>query len=474
MNAPSPPATSSGNLSTSKVAPEVVPHTELHPLRDGSVELLGAVRQVTGAMTRVDLGGVKILVDCGIAQGRDAARWTFPEAARDVDAVVLTHGHQDHIGSLPALLEGGFDKPIYLTRGTLAIASISLEDSLSFGSTSPAEQERFLRRFRELARPIELGDRTSIAGSQTKAAVDLWLREAGHILGSSSAELRSAESRVLCSGDLGRPNSPLLRDPESSWSDDAPFDVVVLETTYGDRDHAHGRDDIARDLERILRDAIERRGPILVPSFAIGRTQTLLYFINELVESGTIKGLPVAIDTPMGLAITETYQSFSRLFDRDALDRLAHGDDPLDFEDLFAVRRGRESARLGEVDGPILIIAGSGMCTGGRIVGHLVRELGDPRATVLFVGHQADGTPGRAIQDAGRRPGSTVRLDGQTIPVRAKIERLNGLSAHADRAELVRWLGHLPRVRRVALHHGEVAAQEDFATYATEHFARSR
>jgi metallo-beta-lactamase family protein len=455
----------------SDVVPEILPHTEVHPLKDGRVELLGAVRQVTGAMTRVDLGGVQILVDCGIAQGKDAARWKFPDAARDVDAVVLTHGHQDHIGSLPALLEGGFDKPIYLTRGTLAIASISLEDSLSFGTTSPKEQERFLKRFRELSRPLELAQRAPIQGSRAAASVDLWLREAGHILGSSSAELRSTQSRVLCSGDLGRPNSPLLRDPETNWSDDAPFDVVVLESTYGNRDHAHGREDIARDLERILKDALQRRGPILVPSFAIGRTQTLLYFLNEIVESGKIEHLPVAIDTPMGLAITETYQSFTRLFDRDALERLARGDDPLDFEDLFAVRRGRESARLAEVEGPILIIAGSGMCTGGRIVGHLVRELGDPRATVLFVGHQADGTPGRAIQDAARRPGASVYLGGEKIPVRAKIERLAGLSAHADRRELLAWLGHLPGIRRVALHHGEVDAQRDFATYATAHLS---
>jgi metallo-beta-lactamase family protein len=454
--------------------PTFLPHTEAHPLRDGRVELLGAVRQVTGAMTRVDLGGVRVLVDCGVAQGKDAARWRFPDAARDVDAVVLTHGHQDHIGSLPALLEGGFDKPIYLTRGTLAIASISLEDSLSFGTTSPREQERFLKRFRELARPLELDEVARIGGSRDSVSVDLWLREAGHILGSASAELRSRESRVLCSGDLGRPNSPLLRDPETRWPDDAPFDVVVLESTYGNRDHAHGREDIARDLERILQDAMQRRGPILVPSFAIGRTQTLLYFLNELVESGKVANLPVAIDTPMGLAITETYQAFTRLFDREALGRLARGDDPLDFEDLFAVRRGRESARLGEVEGPILIIAGSGMCTGGRIVGHLVRELSDPRATVLFVGHQADGTPGRAIQDAGRRPGTTVSLGGEKIAVRAKIERLAGLSAHADRAELVRWLGHLPGARRVALHHGEVDAQEAFAAYASDFFATQR
>ena len=448
--------------------PEVIPHTETHAVRGGEVRLLGAVRMVTGAMTRVDLGGARVLVDCGLAQGRDAARWTFPEAARDVDAVVLTHGHLDHIGSLPALLAGPFDKPIYATRATLAIAALSLEDSLSFTDLSNAEATRFLGRFKALARPLDLRAGALLPGRAGESDLQLTLHEAGHILGSASAELRSKDTRLLVSGDLGRPNSPLLRDPETHWQDRTPFELVVMESTYGDRDHGHSREDIAENLERILRAAIARGGHILVPAFALGRTQTLLYFLNALVEAGKIEDLPVAIDTPLGLAFTETYKTFSRLYDKDSLDRLAAGDDPLDFADLFAVRRGHESARLGSAKGPVLIIAGSGMCTGGRIVGHLARDLPNPRTTVLFVGHQGEGTPGRAIQKAAQRPGSTVYLDKRQIPVHAAIETLSGLSAHADRTELLTWLERLPGVARVALHHGEVGAQEGFARFCQE------
>lgn len=447
--------------------PAIVPTTEVHPIRDGEGELrlLGAVRQVTGAMTRVELGGSRVLVDCGLSQGREARNTPFPDAARDIDALVLTHGHLDHIGTLPTLLEGAFDKPIFATRATLAIARISLEDSLSMSDASEREVERFLARFDALTRPLELGAMTALPG-RGKTGLRLCLHEAGHILGSSSAELRTASARVLCSGDLGRPNSPLLRDPETRWQDRTPFDLVVVESTYGNRDHAHGREDISKNLARILVEAVARGGHILVPAFAIGRTQTLLYFINDLVEAGQLPPLPVAIDTPMGLAVTETYKAFTRLYDKESLARLSRGDDPLDFEDLFAVRRGRESARLGDVKGPILIIAGSGMCTGGRIVRHLARDLADARTTVLFVGHQAEGTPGQAIQRAAGHPGRTVYLDGVDTPVNATIETLSGLSAHADRGELLTWLRRLPGVARVALHHGEVAAQEEFAAFA--------
>jgi metallo-beta-lactamase family protein len=244
----------------------------------------------------------------------------------------------------------------------------------------------------------------------------------------------------------------------------SPVNVVVLESTYGSREHAHSHADIERDLEAILKDAIARKAKVLVPAFAIGRTQTLLYFLNDLVESKRIPAVPVAIDTPMGLAVTETYKRFSRLFDRESLDLLARGDDPLDFEELFQVRRGRDSHKLDRVEGPIVIIAGSGMCTGGRIVGHLREGLPSERTTVLFVGYQAEGTPGRRIQEAAKR-GGTVHIDGEDVVVRARVETLRGLSAHADRKELRAWLKAVPDVRRVALHHGDVETQDAFAAW---------
>lgn len=439
--------------------PEFAPCTEAHPLLDGEVRLLGAVRQVTGAMTRVDTGNTRLLVDCGVAQGRE--RMAFPDAALDADALVLTHGHLDHIGNVPVLLDRGFDKPIYATPATLEIARISLEDSLGMERLSDREIEGFLRRFRELSRAVPYESSLRIGG------VELTFHEAGHILGSASAEVRSAKSRVIVSGDLGRPNSPILRDPNTTWRKDRPVDVVVMESTYGAREHAHTHDDIEHDLEAILKDAIAKGGKVLVPAFAIGRTQTLLWFLNDLVESGRIPHVPVAIDTPMGLAITQAYEHWRSLFDKESLDRLARGDDPLDFEKLFSVKRGKDSARVRDMPGPMIVIAGSGMVTGGRILGHLREGLPDPTTTVLFVGYQAEGTPGRRIQRAAE-DGGKVRIDGEEVVVRARIATLKGLSAHADRKELLSWLRAVPQVKHVALHHGDVEAQESFAKYVED------
>jgi metallo-beta-lactamase family protein len=397
------------------------------------------------------------LVDCGVAQGRD--RMVFPDEALDAQALILTHGHQDHIGSVPTLLERGWSGAIYATGATLEVAKISLEDSLSMQRLPPSEIRIFMKRFAELARPLPYGTEHRIG------AVTLKLEEAGHIIGSASAVLESEKSRVILSGDLGRKNSPILQDPCVQWGM-RPVDLVVMESTYGNREHAHSHDDIEHDLEEILKDAIARRARVLIPAFAIGRTQVLLYFLNRLVESGRIAKIPVAIDTPMGLAITDTYKHFEKLFDKESLEQLARGDDPLDFEALFCVKRGRDSARLDDLPGPMVIIAGSGMCTGGRIVGHLRQGLPSESTTVLFVGYQGEGTQGRRIQTAAKN-GGTVRIDREDVVVRARVETLKGLSAHADRTELLAWLKCIPSVRRVALHHGDVAAQEDFTAWAT-------
>lgn len=438
---------------------EIVACTAVHPLPDGEVRLLGAVECVTGAMSRVELGGTRLLVDCGIAQGREARDWVFPDAARDVDAVVLTHGHHDHIGSLPHLLEGGFDKPILATAATLDIARISLEDSLSMQRATFRETKGLLDAFDRLARPVAYDQRGPVGG------LTLSFREAGHILGSASVDIVSGKSRVILSGDLGRPRAPLLKDPFTDWPKGPAVDLVVMESTYGERDHEHGHDDIAAKLRSVVQEVVDRKGKIFIPAFAIGRTQVILYFLNELVEAGKLPRVPVAIDTPMGLLVTATYSKFQQLYDAESLHKLAHGDAPLDFEQLYASRRGADSARLRDAPGPLIIIAGSGMLTGGRIVSHLVDGgLSDERNLLLFAGHQGSGTPGRRIQDAART-GGKVWLDGQEVQVRARIDTLRGLSAHADRKELAAWLGHIPQVKRVALHHGEVSAQRALVDY---------
>lgn len=434
--------------------------TRRHPLPDGRLTLLGAHESVTGAMTRVESGGGALLVDCGIAQGREAARFQFPEAARDVSAVILTHGHNDHVGSLPTLFDGGYSGPVYGTAPTLDIADVVLSDGIRLNGGSDRDVTRFRRRLKELSHTVPYDRAFTPPGYSGKA----WFREAGHILGSASVELMSQRSRVIVSGDLGRPDSPILRDYETTWEEDPPLDLVVMESTYGDREHRHTHGDVELELERLVHRALGDGGHILVPAFAIGRTQTLLYHLNTLVEAGRIPDLPVAIDTPMGLKVTEMHRRAEHLYDKEAQAKLASGDKPLDFRDLYAVKRGRDSVRLRDVAEPMLIIAGSGMCTGGRIVGHLVELLPKPETCVLFVGFQAPGTPGREIQRAARKHGR-VRLGGHEVPVRAAVETLSGLSAHADRTELKRWLNALPSPKRLALHHGEPEAQRGFAKW---------
>ncbi len=445
----------------------IIPCEAEHALPDGRVRLLGAVKGVTPTMTLVETGGAKLLVDAGAPlRTRD---WRLPQEALEVDAVLLTHAHADHVSGLPALLDAGFKKPIFATRATLDIAQILLADSIYLNGGRDKNIREFAEQFRRLQRPVRYNDSIHPVSNKEVSAS---FREAGHILGSASLEIISPESRAIISGDLGRPGSPILRDHNTVWSDDRPVDLVLLETTYGDHAQEHAPTDLESQLERAIKRALRDGGHILVPAFAIGRTQVLLYLLNNLVESGRIKNLPVAVDTPMGLRVTDTYSRFKKLYDRESVDKIADGDDPLEFEELYAVYRGRESRRLADIEQSMLIIAGSGMCTGGRIVGHLKELLPKPETNVVFVGHQAGGTPGRFIQEAaanGRaKSGTTVRFDGEEIPLRAEVETLHGISAHADRDELAAWLGAIPNVKRVALHHGDELAQRAFAEWYAE------
>jgi metallo-beta-lactamase family protein len=433
--------------------------TRQHQLEDGELTLLGAHASVTGAMTRIELGNQRVLVDCGVPQGLSAEDWRFDEAALDVGAVFLTHAHNDHIGSLPTLIEGGYAGPIYGTPATLEVALLVLEDGLTQQGMSRADVGRTIRQIDTLMRPLPYGLTHDLGGG-----VECAFREAGHMLGSASLELWSRRSRVICSGDLGRPGSPLLPDYNTAWRNGRPVDLVLMESTYGDQDHQHGHGDVERELERILLHAIERRGHVVVPAFAIGRTQSLLHHLQALVAARRIPVIPLAIDGPLGINVTKTYSDFARLFDRESLSRVASGMEALDLEGAFQAQSLANGQHLSEMAGPLLILAGHGMCTGGRIIGHLRRLLPLEQTTLLFIGYQAEGTPGRAIQRAASR-GGRVWLDHEEVRVRATVETLDGLSAHADRSELARWLRAIPDVRRIALHHGEPKAQRSFANW---------
>lgn len=439
---------------------DIVPLTRRHRLADGEVTLLGAHASVTGTMIRVELGQQRLLVDCGQPQGAEAFEWELDPSALEVDGVVLTHAHLDHMGALPALLDRGFSGHIYGTPATLAIAQLVLGDALGLEGRTAGDSARLLSELARLGRPLRYEQR-----EQLGASVELMLHDSGHILGSASVELTSPKSRVIVSGDLGRPGSPLLGDYNTVWRQGRPVDLVLMESTYGDDEHAHGHAEMELELERVMSQAAQRGGSVLVPAFAIGHAQALLFHLCNLVRERKLPMLPVAFDSPLGLRVAYSYDDFSQLIDRQSLDAMAQGEEPFDFGGLYAEAQ-EDMPRLSMMPGPMLIIAGHGMCTGGRIVGHLRRLLPIDQTTVVFVGYQAEGTPGRAIQRAATR-GGRVWLDHEEVRVRAHVETLSGLSAHADRRELARWVGAVPDVQRVGLYHGEPKAQRSFAAWYT-------
>ena len=441
---------------------EIVATTQEHKIPEGRVLLLGAMDQVTGAMTLIEQpGGQSLLIDCGSPIGKVAEDWLLPSEAIGAEALLLTHGHTDHVSGLADLLAAGFRKPIYGTFATLELTRLNMRDGLRLQGESNGAIRSFLKSFNRLAKEIKYNQTVDELGDFAGQAV---FREAGHIMGSASIDITTPNARVLCSGDLGRPDSPILEDYNTTYPDGPPIDLLVMESTYGNREHKTHSKEVEEELEHAIKHALRDGGHILVPAFAIGRTQTLLYHLNTLVESGRIEDLPVALDSPMGIKVTELYSESRELFDEEARALLSRGDDPLEFEDLYAVNRHKHSVQLRDVPDPMLIIAGSGMCTGGRIVGHLQELLPVKETCVLFVGYQAAGTPGRAIQEAARTQG-TVRIGREEVVVRAEIKTMSGLSAHADRQELKAWLDAVPTPKRVALHHGEASVQHDFARW---------
>ena len=259
--------------------------TARHPLPGGAVHLLGALRTVTGAATLVELGSSRVLVDCGIAQGRAARSWSPSRECATADAVVLTHGHNDHVGGLPELIESGWSGPIWSTPATAELTRLVLADSLRLRGRTRARARTLMARLEELQSPARYG-----VGFKPASGVEarVTFREAGHILGSASVELESEGARLICSGDIGRPGTPILRDPFTAWSEHRPVDLVVMESTYGDRDHPAGPEVVRDRLKALVLRALEDGGHILVPAFAIGRTQSLLYHLNDLAESGEL------------------------------------------------------------------------------------------------------------------------------------------------------------------------------------------
>lgn len=433
-----------------------------------TVLFAGAAGTVTGSKHLVRSGEESILLDCGLFQGLKELRlrnWGAPPFdPRAVTAVVLSHAHLDHVGYLPILVRRGFHGPVFCTPATASLAAVVLRDAARLqeedadranrrGYTrhrpalplfTVADAEQALSRLRVR----QYGD--AFPCSRTVQAT---FRRAGHILGSATVQLDidgPGSPRLCFSGDLGRPGRPILRDPEPV----AVADLLLLESTYGDRIHAS---DPADQLARVIRETAGRGGAVIVPAFAIDRAQELLWMLHSLEQEGRLPLVSVHLDSPMAIDVTEIYCRHPEEHDLEMQTLVDEDRCPLRSRDLRLVRTRDDSKALLDRTGPMIVIAGSGMATGGRVLHHLARRLPDHRNTILFTGFQAVGTRGRALLDGA----STVRIHGRDVPVRARIEMIDGLSAHADQRETLRWLGGFTRPPAMTwLVHGEPTQAE--------------
>lgn len=433
------------------------------------LHFLGANRQVTGSRYMVEAGGLRIMIDCGMFQERKflGRNWETPIVdPKTLDFLLLTHAHLDHTGLIPRFVANGFSNPIIATEPTTDLTEIIMMDSAKI-QKEDAEYKK--KRHKKQGRKGKYPTVPLYTTEDSIAAVSLLrgvkynepvklndqvtavFHEAGHILGSAHLELRVTENgstkKVVFSGDVGQWDKPLIRDP--SLLDAA--DYVVMESTYGDRNHKDAGD-VATQLADAVNDVVERRGNLIIPTFAIERAQELIYHISQLVYEGRIPNIPVFLDSPMAVNVTDLFRKY-----RDYMDAKTHalfdsGQPPLRFPGLKLVRSVDESKAINDSNPPNIIMAASGMCTGGRIKHHLRANISRHDATILFVGYQAHGTLGRLILD-GREE---VRIHGREFTVRAKTAQIYGFSAHGDCDDLIRWLGHLKQPpKQVFLTHGE-------------------
>jgi metallo-beta-lactamase family protein len=428
-----------------------------------NVQFLGGAGTVTGSMHLVRAGARQVLLDCGLLQGFKELRLrNWIDRVPDIgalDAVVLSHAHLDHTGYLPRLVRAGYRGPVYCSAATADLLGIMLPDAAHL-QEEQAEHANFkgFARHRP-ALPLYTAEDALAAldtlvprpyGSAFALAdgVTATFRRAGHILGSASVDLgldSGRDARLVFSGDLGRPHQPILRGPEAV----PRADLLLLESTYGNRRH---EGDPPAELSRIVNETARRGGVLLIPAFAVGRTQAIVWLLRELEQDGRIPALPTYVDSPMALDATEIYLRHPEDHDLGMETLLNHGHHPLQTRHYHLARSRDDSRALNDLKGPVIIISASGMATGGRVLHHLKLRLGDARTTVLLVGFQAAGTRGRALQEGAK----TLRILGAEVTVRARVETLDGLSAHADQAELLAWLERFEQPpREIQLVHGE-------------------
>jgi metallo-beta-lactamase family protein len=445
-----------------------------------SVTFYGACGTVTGSCTFLAWGATRLLVDCGFYQGGEELerrnREPFAFDPRSLTAVVVTHAHLDHVGLLPRLVRDGFSGPIYCTRASRGLVSLVLLDSAEIQQ----EEARFARRkgysrhadptplytVADARRTLELVSRQRFDDRfEVAPGVAARFRRAGHLLGAASVEISAksadGERRGWCfSGDVGRYGAPILVDPQPPLD---PPAALLLEATYGDRRHAEAQ--AAVELRRILAEVDERRGTVVVPAFALGRSQEVLYHLARLAHEGVLDPDIVYLDSPMAIDATQLYADAAGEHDEEMQALTETRGNPFGAPSFHRCRTVEESKALNRRPGPLVIVAASGMAEGGRVVHHLKQRLADPRNAVVFVGFQAAGTRGRALVEGAQ----LVAIHGEPIPVRAEIHQLASLSAHADSEELVRWCRALPAPpQRAFLNHAEDPARKALRAALTD------
>ncbi|MCD6407725.1 MBL fold metallo-hydrolase [bacterium] len=440
------------------------------------IKILGASKNVTGSKFLVETKNRRILIDCGLFQEREFKNrnWEeFPVEPESIDAVILTHAHLDHCGFLPKLVKDGFSGKIYCTEPTEEIAKIVLLDSAKL-QVEDAEKKR-KRHEKEGRRgpypEIPLYDTEDAEkvfplfssvnyNSPVKIGENILINfyDAGHILGSSMVKLEISENgrekKLIFSGDIGRWNKPILSDPTVFKS----ADYVFMETTYGNRLH-ESKEEATEKFINIINKTVKRGGNIVIPTFAIERAQEILYYLNKFLNEDLIPHLIVFVDSPMAIDVTEVFKKHTEYFDEETRNLIKNGQSPFSFPMLKLTKSVHESKAINYIKGSSIIMAGSGMCTGGRIKHHLITNITRPESTILFVGYQAKGTLGREILEKKEK----VRILGQFYPVKARIEKINGFSAHADRDELLKWIcGFENLPEKIFLIHGEEEIIEEF------------
>ena len=440
------------------------------------VRFFGAAGSVTGSMHLVETGGKRILLDCGMIQGSDAEEARnaepFPFDANDIDAVVVSHAHIDHTGRLPLLTSRGYRGPIYAQDATAELLPVMLFDSASLQESDAARRNRKLargehevvplytrddvQRMLGQIRPLPYHERTSLF-----PAIDVNLRDAGHILGSSIVELFAEGRTLVFSGDLGPKGTPILRDPETPPA----ADLVLMESTYGNRNHKD-RADTVRELGGILDDAWNEKGNVLIPAFAVGRTQEILYWFARFWDEWNLSRWRIFIDSPMAAKVVQIYDHHHELFDEDALQVWKGTPNPFRLPNLHVTESIDESMAINQIRSGAIIIAGNGMASGGRIVHHLRHNIGRREAHIVFVGYQAEGTLGRRLVNGAQ----WVRMYGEDYRVNAQCHTVGGLSAHTDQNGLLEWYGSIPQHPPVVLVHGEDIAREALAGEMRERF----